>query len=60
VTYRYWFMRADGGQLALLLGRIAGGNLKVKVAQEFPLAQAPDALRVSETGRVHGKLVIRA
>jgi alcohol dehydrogenase len=60
VAYRYWFMRADGGQLAMLLDRVARGDLKVKVAQEFSLAQAPDALRVSETGRVHGKLVIRA
>ncbi len=59
VAYRYWFMREDGRQLALLLDRIACGDLKVKVAQEFPLAQAPDALRVSEAGRVHGKLVIR-
>lgn len=60
VAYRYWFMRADGGQLAMLLDRVARGDLKVKVAQEFSLAQAPDALRISETGRVHGKLVIRA
>lgn len=59
VAYRYWFMRSDGAQLALLLERIARGELKVTVAQEFPLAQAPEALRLSEAGRVHGKLVIR-
>jgi NADPH:quinone reductase-like Zn-dependent oxidoreductase len=59
VAYRYWFMRADGAQLAMLLDRIAQGRLQVKVAQEFPLAQAAEALRVSEAGRVHGKLVIR-
>ncbi len=60
VTYRYWFMRADGAQLALLLDRIARGELQVKIAQEFSLAQTPEALRLSESGRVHGKLVIRA
>jgi len=59
VAYRYWFMRADGAQLALLLEKIARGELRVKIAQEFALAQAPEALRVSEAGRVHGKLVIR-
>lgn len=59
VVYRYWFMRADGVQLSMLLERIAQGRLQVRVAQEFPLAQAAEALRVSEAGRVHGKLVIR-
>ena len=60
VAYRYWFMREDGAQLATLLEKIARGLLQVKIAQEFPLAQAPEALRLSEAGRVHGKLVIRA
>lgn len=60
VAYRYWFMRADGAQLAMLLKRIARRDLRVKIAQEFSLAQAPEALRLSETGRVQGKLVIRA
>ena len=59
VAYRDWFMRADGAQLAMLLELIAQGELQVKVAQEFPLAQVAEALRVSEAGRVHGKLVIR-
>ncbi len=59
VAYRYWFMRADGAQLALLLDRIARGELIVNIAQEFLLAQTPEALRLSEAGRVHGKLVIR-
>ena len=59
VAYRYWFMREDGAQLAHLLDRIARGELKVKIEQEFPLARAPEALRLSEAGRVHGKLVIR-
>lgn len=60
VAYRYWFMREDGAQLAMLLDKIARGQLQVKIAQEFSLAQAPEALLLSEAGRVHGKLVICA
>lgn len=60
VAYRYWFMRADGAQLALLLDKLARGELQLSIAREFPLAQAPEALRLSEAGRVRGKLVIRA
>ena len=59
VAYRYWFMREDGAQLALLLDKIARGELRVKIDRELPLAQAPEALRISETGGVHGKLVVR-
>jgi NADPH:quinone reductase-like Zn-dependent oxidoreductase len=59
VHYRYWFMRADGAQLSLLLGKIERGELHVKIAREFPLAQAPEALRLSESGRVRGKVIIR-
>jgi len=59
VAYRYWFMREDGTQLAMLLDRLARGELQVHIEREFPLAQAPEALRLSETGRVRGKLVIR-
>lgn len=59
VAYRYWFMREDGAQLAMLLDRLARGELRVHVEREFPLAQAAEALRLSEAGRVRGKLVIR-
>ncbi|MFA4969434.1 MAG: NADP-dependent oxidoreductase [Sulfuritalea sp.] len=59
VAYRYWFMREDGAQLALLLDKLARGDLQVRIEREFPLAQAPEALRLSDTGRVRGKLVIR-
>ncbi|MBN8475224.1 NADP-dependent oxidoreductase [Sulfuritalea sp.] len=58
VAYRYWFMREDGAQLALLLDKIARGELRVKIDRELPLAQAPEALRISETGGVHGKLAV--
>jgi len=59
VAYLYWFMREDGAELALLLDRLARGELQVHIEREFPLAQAPEALRLSEAGRVRGKLVIR-
>ena len=58
VAYRYWFMREDGAQLAMLLDKLARGELRVLIEREFPLAQAPEALRLSEAGRVRGKLVI--
>lgn len=60
VAYRYWFMREDGEQLALLLDKVAKGELQVQIAQEFSLSQAPEALRMSESGRVRGKVVICA
>lgn len=59
VAYRYWFMRADGAQLTLLLDKMARGELQVKIERELPLAHAPEGLRQSEAGRVRGKLVIR-
>ena len=59
VAYRYWFMREDGVQLAMLLDKLARGELQLRIEREFPLAQAPEALRLIEAGRVRGKLVIR-
>jgi alcohol dehydrogenase len=59
VAYRYWFMREDGEQLAMLLAKVSQSELQVKIAQEFPLNQTPEALRLSESGRVRGKVVIR-
>ena len=60
MAYRYWFMREDGAQLEMLLEMLARGELQLRIEREFPLAQAPEALRLSEAGRVHGKLVICA
>jgi NADPH:quinone reductase-like Zn-dependent oxidoreductase len=58
VRYRYWFMREDGAQLAMLLDRMARGQLAVTIAARFPLAQADLALKQSEAGRTRGKIVI--
>jgi alcohol dehydrogenase len=58
VHYRYWFMREDGKQLAMLLEMLASGRLKVEIAERYSLEQAPDALLASERGRTRGKLVV--
>jgi NADPH:quinone reductase-like Zn-dependent oxidoreductase len=58
VRYRYWFMREDGTQLAMLLGLLERGALKVKIAQEFALNDCIAALQLSEAGRVRGKIVL--
>lgn len=60
VRYRYWFMREDGAQLSMLLGMLETGALKVKIAQEFTLDNCIAALALSESGRVRGKIVVRA
>jgi NADPH:quinone reductase-like Zn-dependent oxidoreductase len=52
-------MREDGAQLAMLLDKLARGELHVRIEREFSLAQAPEALRLIEAGRVRGKLVVR-
>lgn len=59
VRYRYWFMRENGAQLAMLLGMLESRALKVKIAQEFALSDCIEAMRLSETGRVRGKIVLR-
>ncbi|MFI5691232.1 NADP-dependent oxidoreductase [Kribbella sp. NPDC051586] len=41
-----------------LTGLVEAGELRVHVAQTFPLEHAPDAHRLGETGRVTGKLVL--
>ena len=58
VRYRYWFMREDGAQLAMLLDMLERGALKVKIAQEFALNDCIAALQLSEAGRVRGKIVV--
>ena len=45
--------------LAMLLGMLESGALKVKIAQEFALSDCIEAMRLSETGRVRGKIVLR-
>lgn len=48
----------NADQLAQLAKRAASGELKLKVAQTLPLAQAAQAHRLSASGHVSGKLIL--
>jgi NADPH:quinone reductase-like Zn-dependent oxidoreductase len=59
VTYRYWFMRPDGEQLAELGSRCEKNELEVIIDKVFPMDQALDALAYVESGRAKGKVVVQ-
>jgi len=52
------FVEPRGTDLELLGGWIAGGRIRPHIERSFPLAEAADAQRLSEAGRVRGKLVL--
>jgi NADPH:quinone reductase-like Zn-dependent oxidoreductase len=52
------FVEPRAADLELLGGWIAGGTIRPHVERSFPLAEAADAQRLSEAGRVRGKLVL--
>lgn len=45
-------------RLQHLVNAVTAGQLKMSIAQVFPLTQAEEAHRVSQTGRLTGKLVL--
>jgi NADPH:quinone reductase-like Zn-dependent oxidoreductase len=49
---RSWHILAD------IAGLIEAGRFSLPIAQTFPLAQAGEAQRLSETGHVRGKLIL--
>ncbi|MDQ4212578.1 NADP-dependent oxidoreductase [Microbacterium capsulatum] len=55
---RWIWVRPDGSETARLAELAAGGQLRVEVAQTFPLDRVADAFRASMTGHTRGKLVI--
>ncbi|MDQ3485107.1 MAG: NADP-dependent oxidoreductase [Actinomycetota bacterium] len=55
---RYVFVRPDGAMLGGLLRQVADGDLRVHLAERFPLERAGDALAASKAGHVRGKIVI--
>jgi NADPH:quinone reductase-like Zn-dependent oxidoreductase len=59
VRFRYWFMRADGAQLADLLARVERGELKLSTRTFAGFAAFPEAFAALESGRTLGKLVVR-
>lgn len=48
----------NAGQLTELAERVAKGDLKLNVAQTFPLSKVAEAHRLSASGHVSGKLVL--
>jgi NADPH:quinone reductase-like Zn-dependent oxidoreductase len=55
------FVRSNitGTRLEEIGGLIDAGKIKVMIEREFPLSEAKEALALSETGRVRGKIVLR-
>lgn len=47
-----------GARLEPLVTRLAEGRLHVAIAQRFPLAEAEEAHRLSQSGRVAGKIIL--
>lgn len=52
-------VKPRGGDLEKITALIEAGNIRPVVEKVFPLEQLADAHRLSETGHVRGKLVIR-
>lgn len=50
--------RPTGVGLAPLVAAVAGGKVQVAIAQKLPLADAEEAHRFSQTGRMTGKLIL--
>lgn len=50
--------RANRERLAHVVAAVASGQVRVQIARRFPLAEAEEAQRLSQTGRVAGKLVL--
>ncbi|GAA0553469.1 NADP-dependent oxidoreductase [Paractinoplanes ferrugineus] len=52
------FVRSDAAQLAHLVALVDSGQLRVDVAQRFPLAELPTVHTQAAAGALHGKTVI--
>lgn len=55
---RWVWVRPDGRRLETLLSAVAEGALQVRLDRTFPLAQAAEALQISQQGEARGKLLI--
>lgn len=56
---QWMWVRPDGPGLEALATLADAGQLKVPVAESFPLERLADAFELSRTGHAHGKIVIR-
>ncbi len=55
---RFMMVKPSGSQLAEIAGAVDAGRLRVAVDRVFPLPEAAEAHRLSETGHVRGKIVL--
>ncbi len=51
-------MSPDGEQLSRIAGLVAGGEVRVEIAQTLPLAEVGRAHELSESGHTRGKIVL--
>lgn len=58
VRYSFFFMRADGAQLATLASLYDAGVLRPILDRTFSFDQTPEAIAHLEQGKAHGKVVI--
>jgi len=56
--FEYWFMRADGEQLAKIGELVEQGIIKPVIDKTFPLERAGEAIDYVESGRAVGKVVV--
>lgn len=59
VSYRFHFMRADGGQLTQIARLVEAGALRPVLDRSFTFAEANEALAYLQTGRARGKVVVK-
>lgn len=55
----YVWTRSSGAELETLADLADEGRLTVPIARTFPLEEAAEALRLSQTGHVRGKVAVR-
>jgi NADPH:quinone reductase-like Zn-dependent oxidoreductase len=55
---RYVFVRPDGEMLSRLVRRVSDGDLRVEVAETYPLDRAAEALATNKEGHTRGKIVV--
>jgi NADPH:quinone reductase-like Zn-dependent oxidoreductase len=59
VSYSFFFMRADGGQLSQIATLIDAAAIRPVIDRVFPFESTKEAMAYVETGRAKGKVVIK-
>jgi NADPH:quinone reductase-like Zn-dependent oxidoreductase len=58
-VHGYFFLvSSDGADMQHIAERLANGRLKAHVSQALPFAELPSALRLVESGKTQGKVVV--